>query len=57
MNVYTDGRRHKEDYFTDRKRRDILVKLLRKEGWTVKVGTNHYPDPTLSTVYFYEAVA
>ena len=55
MNIYTDGKRHKDDSFTIRKQRDIVVKKLRSEGWDVRVGTNHYPDSMLSTVYYYEA--
>ena len=56
MNIYTDGKRHKEDYFTNRKQRDKTVKELRKEGWAVKVGVNTYPDPEISTVHWYEAI-
>ena len=56
MNVYTDGKRHKEDYFTNKKQRSEVVKELRKDGWSVKVGVNRYPDTAISTVYWYEAV-
>lgn len=55
MNIYTDRKKHKDDTFTDKKQRNITVKELRNEGWNVKVGVYHYPDPELSTVYWYEA--
>ena len=56
MNVYTNGKLHKDDCFTNRKQRDEVVKGLRKEGWLVKAGVNHFPDSVISTIYWYEAI-
>jgi len=52
MNIYTDGKQHKDDTFFDRKPRDCKAKELRQEGWTVKVGKFSYDH---DDVYWYEA--
>ena len=50
VNIYTDGKQHKEDSFFSRKERDQEVKELRKAGWKVKVGSYSNSD-----IYWYEA--
>ena len=35
--VYTDCKRHKHGGFKTRAERDVVVKQLRNEGWTVTV--------------------
>jgi hypothetical protein len=56
MNIYTNGKKHKNDTFRNAKNRNIAVKELRKNNWTVKVGVYHYPDSGIQSIYWYEAI-
>ena len=54
MNVYGDGRKHKDNSFRTRQARDKEVKQLRQEGWIVKVGMYHDIEGS-GEIYYYEA--
>lgn len=53
MNIYTDGKKHKDNTFRIKAERDIEVKKLRANGWTVKVGKFSYD---FDDVYWYKAI-
>jgi len=56
MQIYVnDGQKHDHGSFFDRKKRDEIVKKLRKEGWEVEVG--HYDDIDGSgEIFWYDAI-
>lgn len=55
MNIYTDNKKHKSGSFFNRKERDAEVKLLREQGWMVKVGKYGDVDGS-GEIYWYEAI-